>query len=103
MSSSNPSSLLSGPTPREMEISIHAGPRREADITALYEQRDAYLSHLAELGCINLQNLGDLDRLGRVKVASALWDICTTEAQQALLADQHHQVRSCAVISSRYH
>lgn len=100
MSSSNPSPVSAIQTPREMEISIHAGPRRDADIAALYEQRSAYIDLLVEHGPITAQNLGDLDRLGRVKVASDYWDRCTTEAQQALATDQHHQVRSCAVISS---
>ncbi|CAN7582236.1 hypothetical protein [Acidovorax delafieldii] len=100
MSSSNPSSMSGIPTPREMEISIHAGPRRDAEIAALYERRASYIDLLVEHGRITTQNLGELDRLGRVKVASDYWDLCTTEAQQALATDQHHQVRSCAVISS---
>ena len=97
------STAHSNQLPRELEDSILSGPVRREDVSALYALRDAYIAQLRAQGFVTAQNLGELDRLGRVKVASELWEICDAQARQALATDEHHQVRSCAAISATRH
>lgn len=71
-----------------------------SDIDHLYTARNELVEKLQAKGSITVHDLRCLDRLGRCKVASDSWANCTSEAREELLRDEHHQVRSCAVISS---
>lgn len=72
-----------------------------SDVDRLYAVRDEFVAKLQAKGSITVHDLRGLDRLGRCKVAVDSWAICTSEAREELLSDQHHQVRSCAVISQQ--
>jgi hypothetical protein len=66
---------------------------------AVYSQRHAYIAKLSRQAQISAQDVASLDRLGRFSVCDRLWSLCTLEAQRALLNDQHHHVRSAALIA----
>lgn len=68
---------------------------------ALYAARDAQIAGLQAAGRIEHNHLSNLDRIGRFRVATELWDCCTPEARQALLTDAHPHVRSAAAIEDR--
>ncbi|MBV7542173.1 hypothetical protein [Acidovorax sp. sic0104] len=87
-------------TPRQMEDAFQGSPRSQVKIEALYASREAMVTELALKGQILPLDIANLDRLGRVRVANDHWRICSPEARKALAADAHHQVRSCAAISS---
>lgn len=71
----------------------------QSQVERLYEAREDLLQQLLAKGAVTAEDLANLDRLGRCKVASDHWAICTAQARSDLLVDQHHQVRSSAVIS----
>jgi hypothetical protein len=87
-------------TPREIEDWIHRNPHRPADIERLYAARDQYVERLQTQPGVTLADLAGLDRLGRFRVAAELWGSCTQSARSALLSDEHHQVRSTAMIAA---
>lgn len=89
------------PTPREMETQLKGRCPSLAEVTRLYAARDSTVATLAQRARIEPSDLDQLDRLGRFKVADAHWHIVSAEAQQALLTDTHHQVRSAAICSQQ--
>lgn len=89
------------PTPRHLEDVMKMRCPKQGEVDSLYVARDAFIERLRANGLITLQDIHDLDRLGRAKVASDHWAICSQEARKALLSDAHHQVRSCASVIER--
>lgn len=67
----------------------------------MYALRDAEIVALEKKGAISIQDVYALERTGRCIVANTLWDKCDALAQDALLKDEHHFVRSCADASQR--
>ncbi|WP_425953219.1 LPD11 domain-containing protein [Ralstonia pseudosolanacearum] len=67
----------------------------------LYELREAELESLGQRAVIQVDDLRDLDRLGRFMVADGLFEKCNDAARHSLLHDDHPHVRSCAEISKR--
>jgi hypothetical protein len=86
-------------TPRKLETMMKGRCSVQSDVERLYEAREVLLQQLLAKGLVTAEDLANLDRLGRCKVASEHWAICSAEARRDLLADQHHQVRSCAAVS----
>lgn len=68
-------------------------------VERLYTTRDAYIDVLAQQDAISQDDIRRLERTGRVIVASSHYNLCDTQARNALLADEHHQVRACAEIA----
>ena len=91
--------LQVGPTPRELESEFEPRRYTTEQIERLYEVRNAYVASLKIIGYVTIADLHRLDRLGRFRVADECWFICSPQAREALLADQHPHVRSAAVIS----
>lgn len=87
-------------TPSEMESCMRRRCPIAVEVDALYRAREAYLQELQERGEVTLDDVRNLDRLGRCKVASEFFALCTTDAAEALLNDPHHSVRSCAALSA---
>jgi len=90
-------------TPRQIEEGLVHGPRTAAEIEHLYATRAAFVERLSMAPSVTPEDLADLDRLGRFKVACTLWSRCTEESRAALLDDGHHSVRSaakCALIDT---
>jgi len=73
------------PSPQELEV--------------IYAQRAERVAELAKQEIITAQDLETIDRLGRCKVADTLWQKLNVEARSRLLTDQHHSVRSCAILA----
>ena len=86
-------------TPRELESQMKRGCSKPGEVETLYASRDAYVSGLKKKGMVTTADLLNLDRLGRFVIADDYWRMCTLEARKALLIDDHHQVRSAAIIS----
>lgn len=70
-----------------------------AELEVMYAERERVVARLASQSEISVSDIKGLDRIGRCSVASDHWTLCNQDAQQALLSDEHHFVRSCAVIS----
>lgn len=89
-------------TPTAAQLNAARKPRcpRPGETEQLFAARDACVARLREVGRVEVQDLRALERSGKCIVANELWSLCTKEAQQALLEDEHHFVRSCAQISS---
>jgi hypothetical protein len=86
-------------TPFGIEKTLNSGPRNESLIADLYAARESVVQSLKEKGVVTVQDLSELDRLGRSQVADELWEISTKEVKLALLSDDHHQVRSVSKIN----
>ncbi|MEL7968086.1 hypothetical protein AAG587_17085 [Vreelandella neptunia] len=71
------------------------------DWEAVYAKRAAVVQAVASTGSIKVNDLPELDRLGRFTVAMEHWSICDQGARDALLNDQHPHVRSCALNRSQ--
>ena len=72
---------------------------KSGEIEHLFASRDALIAKLNTKGRIDAKDLLTLERSGKCIVASEHWGICTDDARHALLNDEHHFVRSCAMIS----
>lgn len=90
-----------GATPAELERDLKAGRRSSDAIENLYRVRESLLATYASQKSIGAADIRRLDRLGRAAVASDHWALCDEPCRQALLADIHHAVRSCATISAQ--
>jgi hypothetical protein len=86
---------------REFQQSLPRGGGSSERVAQLYEMGDAAVAALASIGRVTAEDLDRLDRRSRCAVASSHWALCTPTARAALLADEHHFVRSCASISAR--
>lgn len=75
------------------------GSMPDAVVRQLYELREAQVAQLSGNSVVTEHDLRDLDRGGRVAVASLLYVKCNAAARHALLHDEHPHVRSCAVMS----
>lgn len=73
------------PSPEELEV--------------IYAERDAAIEKLGRKAQIEISDLQQLDRIGRFKTVCQLWQKCSPAAQEALRNDQHHSVRSAAVLA----
>lgn len=89
-------------TPREMEAALKSGYRDPIKIDALYQARSTFVEELRERGEVTLDDVLKLDRLGRCVVASEMLLDCTEEAATALIHDEHHAVRSCALLNMEF-
>lgn len=87
-------------TPSEMEASMRRRCPKSGEVEALYRAREDYLTCLQARGEATLDDVRNLDRLGRCLLASHSFSLCTPEAAEALINDQHHSVRSCAALSA---
>lgn len=65
---------------------------------AVYSARDTAVAQLAAAGSVSIEDIRPLDRGGRFRVCTELWSKCTPDTQHALLNDEHHFVRSAALI-----
>lgn len=75
------------------------GSMPQAVVAQLYQLREDEVAYLAKKGKVTVSDLATLDRGARFVVATMLFGKCDTEAKQALLHDEHHQVRSAAVLA----
>jgi hypothetical protein len=88
-------------TPRQMHDRLVAARwRDEVQIARQYVLRDIFIDALKARGAVTLDDLAALCRLGRCRVASELWAACGEDVRAALLADEHHWVRSCARLAA---
>jgi hypothetical protein len=87
-------------SPGDMERGLKHGCASAEEVAALYAQRKALVLILGIKGVVTVKDVRKLDRLGRCDVANGLWSSCTQDAKDALLADPHHQVRSCATVAN---
>lgn len=71
-----------------------------AQLEVIYADRAKAIAVLAAAGRVDADDLRQLDRLGRCHVANELWNVCTSEARDALLHDEHPHVRSCASLAA---
>jgi hypothetical protein len=70
-------------------------------VESLYAERDMAIDFLRERpGPVTASDLVAFDRLGRARIAEELWARCDTSARNALLTDEHPQVRSVARLSA---
>ncbi|WP_139313514.1 hypothetical protein [Rhodoferax antarcticus] len=74
---------------------MHPSP---AEIEKIYSDRKAQVAGLAAKGSISVQDIQALTRHGRFQVADELWTICDEGAKKALISDEHHHVRSAAIL-----
>lgn len=65
----------------------------------LFKLREIEVARLSTQVSISVDDLAGLDRGARCSVANALYAKCDEAARHALLHDEHHFVRSCAVIA----
>lgn len=65
-------------------------------VRELYAVRRAEVAQLSLQSVVSTTDLGRLDRGARFMVASKLFAKCSSDAQHALLHDDHHTVRSAA-------
>ena len=72
-----------------------------AEIEAMYAKRDEEIAALGKKETITMADLAGLDRLGRFQLVICLWKKCTSEVRDALANDQHHSVRSAALLAER--
>lgn len=70
-----------------------------AVVHELYQLREAEVERLSERDVIVIGDLQGLDRGARAVLAATLFGKCDTDTRHALLHDEHHHVRSCAVIA----
>jgi hypothetical protein len=68
-------------------------------VEQLYATRDVELARLGGLNMIEPPDLVPLDRGARFIVACSLFERCSIAAQDALLCDEHHSVRSAAFLA----
>lgn len=87
-------------TPSQIEVTLKKGCPKNGEIERLYATRDSHIASLQARGVVTLKDVRDADRLGRCQLACNHWDICDSDARSALLADAHHQVRSCASLNT---
>ncbi|MDT8992779.1 hypothetical protein RQP54_18040 [Curvibacter sp. APW13] len=87
-------------TPRRIESGMKSRCPQRGQVERLYAERERYIDSCDARGHFSLENIHELDRLGRVKVASDHWELCSEDARAALRNDPHHQVRSSALISA---
>lgn len=91
-----------GKSARELELEIKLGKHRdEGLVSMLYEARNLQIDGLRLRGEVTNEDLGELDRVGRAVVAAELLSICEDAAIESLLSDEHHFVRSCALVSAQ--
>lgn len=88
-------------TPRQLEEAMSPRCPKPGEVELLYKVRNRFVEGLKESGSISIDDLANLDRLGRFKVADECWSICTEGARNALIDDPHHQVRSTASMASQ--
>lgn len=69
-------------------------------VQKLYQLRETEVERLSRQQVIVASDLHDLDRGARGAVANLLFIKCDVSAREALLHDEHHQVRSCAEIAA---
>jgi hypothetical protein len=84
----------------ESQAQLLSDENSQVRVEACYSKRQADVSALVARGVITVQDIQQLDRLGRFTVSAYHWELCDEVAQGALLADAHHQVRSTALLSS---
>jgi hypothetical protein len=77
----------------------HKGSMPMAVITLLYELREREVERLSRRDVVVVADVQSLDRSGRAMVAMSLFAKCDVAARNALVHDEHPQVRSCAVLS----
>lgn len=77
------------------------GSMPRAVVEQLYQLREEEVATLSQRPVVTVDDLRDLDRLGRFLVADGLFEKCDDAARHALLHDEHPHVRSCAEISKR--
>lgn len=87
-------------TPREVADAIKPRNAKPIEVEWLYIVRNRFVDALKSRGSVGMNDLNDLDRLGRFKVANECWSICTEDARNALLADSHPHVRSTALLAA---
>lgn len=87
-------------TLRAIEKSFKTQRPGNAELEAFYERRDSEVQALSEKGSVSAEDLLKLDRLGRFKVANELWAKCDDGARDSLRNDEHHSVRSTAVLAA---
>jgi hypothetical protein len=68
-------------------------------VEQLYLLREAEVASLASRDVIEVGDLANLDRGARFMVADSLFKYCSPDARNTLLVDQHHGVRSAAVLA----
>lgn len=87
------------PTLRELEAGFKKHRPDEMKLEAFYAQRRSEVAALGQKVIITSDDLIPLDRLGRYQVAAQFWGICSQEAKHSLLHDEHHSVRSAAILA----
>ncbi|WP_218309909.1 hypothetical protein [Alteromonas antoniana] len=65
-------------------------------ITSMTALRGEMISNLEKQESINIEDIQDLDRVGRFTVAQSMFSKCASEARKYLLTDEHPHVRSAA-------
>lgn len=83
----------------ELEAAFKKCRPSNDQLEAFYAQRDGEVAALGRKPVVRAEDLIPLDRLGRFKVANELWVKCDEEARHALLHDEHHHVRSAALLA----
>lgn len=64
-----------------------------------YESQFQIVDALANKSIISLSDLQPLSRIGKCRLINMAWIKLTPEAKTALLHDEHHFVRSCALLA----
>lgn len=86
-------------TPALFAAGLKKGCTTLDEAKRLYEMRDAFIQQLVLKARVSQSEIQQLDRTGRCIVASNHWHICTRDAREALLSDEHAHVRACANIA----
>lgn len=85
-------------TAKELQASFGRRKPNREETEELYRLRDLEVEALAKKSIITIDDIQALEWGGRFKIANEYLDKCDEQARHALEHDQHHGVRSAAVL-----
>ena len=85
-------------TAKELQASFGRRKPNREETEELYRLRDLEVEALAKQSVITIADIQALEWGGRFKIANEHLDKCDEQARHALMHDQHHGVRSAAVL-----
>ena len=85
-------------TAKELQASFGRRKPNREETEELYRLRDLEVEALAKKSVITVADIQTLEWGGRFKVANEHLDKCDEQARHALMHDQHHGVRSAAML-----
>lgn len=85
-------------TAKELQASFGRRKPNREETEELYRLRDLEVEALAKKSIITVDDIQALEWGGRFKIANEHLDKCDEQARHALVHDQHHGVRSAAVL-----